>query len=189
MGALGSHNSKGLCGLFLPFTFLFTIKTQPCGFSPQANYTERPPLVGEVSANFFVYRGCRVVSDTDSHGCNLGFLDPELLLFHSSSSSIWVDPVPDPLFLRKSGSAGNRTRDLWISSQELWPLYHRGGHIFEGMSYWSRHPYRRKAVCVQWRLPYGVPRLHALMSTFTKPVIGKSINNIDTGGDAPSKML
>jgi hypothetical protein len=23
-----------------------------------------------------------------------------------------VDPVPDPLLLRKSGSAGNRTRDL-----------------------------------------------------------------------------
>jgi hypothetical protein len=31
----------------------------------------------------------------------------------------WVDPVPDPLLLRKSGSAGNRTRDLWICSQEL----------------------------------------------------------------------
>jgi hypothetical protein len=25
-----------------------------------------------------------------------------------------VDPVPDPLLLRKSVSAGNRTRDLWI---------------------------------------------------------------------------
>jgi hypothetical protein len=30
-----------------------------------------------------------------------------------------VDPVPDPLLLRKFGSAGNRTQDLWISSQEL----------------------------------------------------------------------
>jgi len=28
----------------------------------------------------------------------------------------WVDPVPDPLLLRKSGSAGNRTRDLCICS-------------------------------------------------------------------------
>jgi hypothetical protein len=34
----------------------------------------------------------------------------------------WVDPVPDPLLLRKSGSAGNRTRDLCICSQKLWPL-------------------------------------------------------------------
>jgi hypothetical protein len=25
-----------------------------------------------------------------------------------------VEPVPDPLLLRKSGSAGNRTRGLWI---------------------------------------------------------------------------
>jgi hypothetical protein len=30
-----------------------------------------------------------------------------------------VDPVPDPLLLRKSGRAGNRTRDLWICSQKL----------------------------------------------------------------------
>jgi hypothetical protein len=37
-----------------------------------------------------------------------------------------VDPVPDPLLLRKSDSARNRTRDLWVSSQELRPLDHRG---------------------------------------------------------------
>jgi hypothetical protein len=41
-----------------------------------------------------------------------------------------VDPVPDPLLLRKSGSSGNRTRDLRICSQELWPLDHRGGPVF-----------------------------------------------------------
>ena len=29
-----------------------------------------------------------------------------------------MDPVPDPLLLRKSGSAGNRTRDLCICSQK-----------------------------------------------------------------------
>jgi len=40
-----------------------------------------------------------------------------------------VDPVPDPLLLRKSGSAGDRTRDLCICSQKLWPLDHRGGRI------------------------------------------------------------
>jgi hypothetical protein len=45
------------------------------------------------------------------------------------SSRGWVDPVPDPLFLRKSGRAGNRnrTRNLWICSQKLWPLDHTGG--------------------------------------------------------------
>jgi hypothetical protein len=29
-----------------------------------------------------------------------------------------VDPVPDPLLLRKSGSTVNRTQDLWICSQK-----------------------------------------------------------------------
>jgi len=39
----------------------------------------------------------------------------------------WVYPVPDPLPLRKSGSAGNITRDLRICTHKLWPLDHRGG--------------------------------------------------------------
>jgi len=42
-----------------------------------------------------------------------------------------VDPVPDPLLLRKSGSAGDRTRDLCICSQKLWPLDHRGGPLVQ----------------------------------------------------------
>jgi len=50
-----------------------------------------------------------------------------------------VDPVPDPLLLRKSGSAGDRTRDLCICSQKLWPLDHRGGRIVvHTFQYW-RH--------------------------------------------------
>jgi hypothetical protein len=65
----------------------------------------------------FADRGCRVVSATDPHGRILGFLDPEPLLFHSRAPQLysrgWVDPVPDPLLLRKSGRAGNRTQDLW----------------------------------------------------------------------------
>jgi hypothetical protein len=40
-----------------------------------------------------------------------------------------VDPVPDPLLLRQIGSTGNRTWDLWICSQEPWPLDHRGGRM------------------------------------------------------------
>jgi hypothetical protein len=63
---------------------------------------------------------------------NFNFLDPEPLLFHSNSSSIiltrgWVDPVPDPLLLRKSGSAENWIMDLRICSQKLWPLDHGRG--------------------------------------------------------------
>jgi hypothetical protein len=40
-----------------------------------------------------------------------------------------MDPAPDPLLLRKSVSAGNRTRDFWIRSKALWPLDHRGGPV------------------------------------------------------------
>jgi hypothetical protein len=73
----------------------------------------------------FADRRCRAWSTQRiSTAVNLHFLDPELApqLF----SRGWVDPVPDPLLLRKSGSAVNRTRDLWICSQELWLLDHRG---------------------------------------------------------------
>ena len=48
----------------------------------------------------------------------------------SRGSRGWVCPVPDPLSLRISGSAGNRTRHLCICSQKLWPLDHRGGHLY-----------------------------------------------------------
>jgi hypothetical protein len=41
----------------------------------QTILTERPPLVGEVIANFFADRGCHVVGMTDPYGHILGFLD------------------------------------------------------------------------------------------------------------------
>jgi hypothetical protein len=52
------------------------LKKKLRGLSPRANYTERPPLVGEVSGNFCGVRGCDVVSVTDPYGRILGFLDP-----------------------------------------------------------------------------------------------------------------
>jgi hypothetical protein len=65
------------------------------------------------------------------HGRILGFLDRSRYCFFHVAPQLysggWMDPVPYPPFLRKSDSAGNRTRDLWICSQELWPLYHRSG--------------------------------------------------------------
>jgi hypothetical protein len=92
--------------------------------------TERPPLVGEVVPTF-ADRGCWVVSATDPPDVCLGFLDRSRYCFFQVvpqlSSRGWVDPVPDPLLLRKSGSSRNRTRDLWICIQKLWPLDHRGG--------------------------------------------------------------
>jgi hypothetical protein len=59
--------------------------------------TERPPLVVKL-VPIFADRGCCVVSATDPHGRNLGFLDPEPLLFHSSSSSIILTRLIGPRF-------------------------------------------------------------------------------------------
>jgi hypothetical protein len=62
----------------------------------------------------FVDRLCHVVSVTDPYGLILGFLDQSRYFFFQVAPQLysrgWVDPVPDPLLLRKSGSAGNRTR-------------------------------------------------------------------------------
>jgi hypothetical protein len=79
----------------------------------------------------FADRGYHVVSATDPHGRILCFLDRSRYYFFLVAPQLyswgWVDPVPDPLLLGKSGSEGNRTRDLWICSQVLWPRDHRGG--------------------------------------------------------------
>jgi hypothetical protein len=64
----------------------------------------------------FADRECRVVSATDTHGRIIGFLKRNCYYFFQVAPQLysrgWVDPVPDPLLLRKSGSAGNRTREL-----------------------------------------------------------------------------
>jgi hypothetical protein len=65
---------------------------------------------------------------------NFVFFTLAPLRFHSSSSSIIltivVDPVPDTQPFRKSGSAGNRTRVLGMFNQEVIPLGHRGAQNF-----------------------------------------------------------
>jgi hypothetical protein len=42
-------------------------------------------------------------------------------LTSGSSRQDWVDPIPDPMLLRKYGSAANGTQNFWVCSQELWP--------------------------------------------------------------------
>jgi hypothetical protein len=81
------------------------------------------PHVGEVSAKFSGYRLSR--------GQHNGSPRPLISIFYTRSRYLslqvapqlysrgYVNPVPDPILLRKFGSAGNRTRDLWICSQEL----------------------------------------------------------------------
>jgi hypothetical protein len=120
---------RGTCSFHLHGTWRWrkvpTKKRTLRGFGPLANYAERATAaVGEVVLTF-ADRGCCVVSATDPPGRSLGFLDRSRYYFFQValqlSSQGWVNPVPDPLLLRKSGSSGNRTQDLWICSQELWP--------------------------------------------------------------------
>jgi hypothetical protein len=62
----------------------------------------------------FADRGCHVVRLTDLYGRFLGFIDRSRYLFVQAAPHLcsrgWMDPVPHPPLLRKSGSAGNRTR-------------------------------------------------------------------------------
>jgi hypothetical protein len=93
---------------------------------------ERPPLVGEVVPTYLRIEGVAWSAQRIPTVTNLGFLDRSRYFFFQValqlSSRGWVDPVPDPLLLRKSGNAGNRTQDLGICSHKLWPLDHRRGH-------------------------------------------------------------
>jgi hypothetical protein len=108
-------------------------KTNTVSLSPQANYTDwatptcRRNLV-PTFADRGVSRGQRSGYPT---AINLSFLDPSRYYFFQKAPQLsswgWVDPIPDPLLLRTSGSAENRTWDLWLCSQELWPLDHKGG--------------------------------------------------------------
>jgi hypothetical protein len=93
-------------------------------------HTERPPRIGEFKCQVLrLYGGC-VVSATGPHGrwSRSSRLEPLLFVqvLPQLSSRGWLDPVPDPALLRKSIRAGNRTRNLWLCSQELLSLDHRG---------------------------------------------------------------
>jgi hypothetical protein len=58
----------------------------------------------------FAGRGCHVIGVTDPYGRILGFLDRSRYFFFQVTPQLysrgWVDPVPDRLLVRKSGSAG-----------------------------------------------------------------------------------
>jgi hypothetical protein len=75
-------------------------------------------------------RGCIIVLHLSVALQPLWFLERSRYFFiqvaPQLSSRGWVDPVPDPLLLRRSGRAGNRTRDLWICSQKVWSQDHGG---------------------------------------------------------------
>jgi hypothetical protein len=71
-----------------------------------------------------------------------------------------VDRVPHPLLLRKSGSAGNRTRDLWICFYHEMIFFFNFTYRFfaypiKCLVYPRRYTYRRlKTISVQSRTPW-----------------------------------
>jgi hypothetical protein len=62
----------------------------------------------------FADRGCHEVSETDHYNRILSFLDRSRYFSYQVAPQLysrgWMDPVSDPLLLRKSGSAMNRTQ-------------------------------------------------------------------------------
>jgi hypothetical protein len=61
--------------------------------------TERPPLVGIVSADFLGIDVCRVLSAADPYGLNLGFLDRSRYFFDFSENLVAPVIEPRPLDL------------------------------------------------------------------------------------------
>jgi hypothetical protein len=109
-------------------------KKNLCSHSASELYQPSDRCLSAKLVPTFADRGYHVVSATYPHGCILSFMDQSHYCFLQVAPQLyprgWVGPVLDPVLLRKSGSVRNRTRDLWIYSQELWPLDHRGGlHI------------------------------------------------------------
>jgi hypothetical protein len=101
-------------------------------FSQQANYTDQATAAcRRSSCQLLLIEGAAWSAQRIPTAVNFGFLDRShyisIQVAPQLSSQGWGDPVPDPLLLKKSASAGDRTRDLRICSQELWPLDHRGG--------------------------------------------------------------
>jgi hypothetical protein len=89
--------------------------------------TRWPSLVGEFQCQLLRIEGGRVVSATGPHGRQSRFSTLEPLILIQVAPQLYSRCWVGPLIFRKSGSAGDRIWDLWVCSQELWLLGHRGG--------------------------------------------------------------
>jgi hypothetical protein len=91
-----------------------SIKKTPWSESTSELYRPNDRRLLAKLVSTFADRGCHVVSVIDPYGRNIGFLDRNRYFFFEVALHLysrgWVNSVPDPLVLRKSGSAGNRTR-------------------------------------------------------------------------------
>jgi hypothetical protein len=92
----------------------------------------------------FEDRECQEVGVTDPYGRILGSLERSRCIFFQVAPQLysqgWVDPVPGPLPLRKSGGAGNRTRtsgsaDGWICPIDQEAVYFLLYNMYKFSSY------------------------------------------------------
>jgi hypothetical protein len=107
-------------------------QTNSMALSPQANYTDWSTATWRYLVQTFVDRGVSLVQrDGSSTVVHLSFLDRRryfsfnLLLIYPHKG--WVDPVADPLLLRKSGSAGTsgfaaRNSDYYTTEVVPWSV-------------------------------------------------------------------
>jgi hypothetical protein len=93
---------------------------------PKRRFLQEPHCVTSQKTPFFIATAVKTSNLTSvafspqesytSTAVNLSFLDQSRYFFFKIAPHLcsrdWVDPVPDPLLFRKSGSAGNRT---WTS--------------------------------------------------------------------------
>jgi hypothetical protein len=98
------------------FRSVIIIKTKLHGFGPQANYTDRATAACRRSlCQLLQIEGVVWSAHRIPTAVNLGFLDQNRYFSIQVAPQLirrLVDPVSDPLLLRKSGSAGNRTQEL-----------------------------------------------------------------------------
>jgi hypothetical protein len=139
---------------------LFWIERNSVAVSPFANYTDRATAACRRSyCQLLRIEGVAWSAQRIPTAVNIGFQDRchyfSIQVAPQLSSRGWVDPVPDPLLHRKSGSAGNRTRDLWICSRELWPLDHRGGPIYQNSVLTSQEKYYVPATKINRLMPFN----------------------------------
>jgi hypothetical protein len=85
------------------------------GLSPRANYTDRATAAYRRNeCQLLRIEVCQVFSTADPLQLYSRLSRPQPLIFLPVAPQLysrgWVDPVPDPLLLRKFGSTGNRTR-------------------------------------------------------------------------------
>jgi hypothetical protein len=86
-----------------------------------------------------------------------------------------VEPVPDSLRVRKSGSAGNRTRHLCVSSQELLSLQESEARGNSGQTNGANMPrlFNDRSIG-WWGGSWGTSRRHSLSRT--RLLTGSSVN-------------